>query len=100
MPDCRIARAMPRVARLDRETSGEGRGESDVCARVHDKRVHRGLMPLAIGRTSGSVAGMVSLLELDDVRDGHVNEPAQLSPLAVINSRTHHLSIANAHSET
>ncbi len=45
--------------------------------KVDDKRVHKGLMPLAIGAPSGSDARMMGLLKLIDVGERFANEPAQ-----------------------
>ena len=38
-------------------------------SKVDDKRVHKGLMALAIGVPSGSEAGMMIVLELSDISE-------------------------------
>ena len=45
--------------------------------KADDKGMHKGLMALAIGGPSGSEAGMMVMLELVDIGEGRVNEPAQ-----------------------
>jgi hypothetical protein len=78
--ECRIVvspRALCCVARLDRKAAGLGRRGERRVRKVGHKRMHEGLMVLAIGGPSGSLAGMMSFLESVDIGLRHANESAE-----------------------